>query len=210
MNVVVVHKFTKLAKDAIVIDACDNNPNGEFAGINPFLVGPCPLYDGLVSMTMENGWQYTKVYSEYAQFFSGTDPKTGNDRTIVLPSEQYWVWANRGWTNPISVRYPMGKGRAPLFCLWKGEHLGYVDSRKKIYGPLFVKAVRNTTSYARLEELAKSHPTIYIRDWDGWNMQKHKMSDLSDVLNCTTRKMGHAFFLKAMLENDKILDLLDF
>lgn len=206
MTVHVIHKFAKVKEGSIVVDACNNNPDGEYADINPFLVGPCELYDNMASMTVENGWQYSKVYLEHCDFLSGTE--TGTGRTATVVSDRYWKWARAGWNNPVSVRYPMGKGRVPLFSLWKGEALDYIQARRKIYGPLFIKAVQNTDSFNRLRELA-SVSDVYIRDWDGWNMAKYGMSSLTDVLNCRTRKMGHAFFLKAVLDDDPVLELLD-
>jgi hypothetical protein len=197
-KVTVIHKFTKVpaSQGVVVIDACINTPGGEWAGINPFLIGPCAMYDGHTAMVMENAWQYSKVYKEHAD-------QHGN------PTDRYWQWARAGWANPTSVRYPMGRGRAPLYCLWEGDRLGYVESRKRIYGPLFVRAAQQTESYARLREIHEECEHLYIRDWDGWNMQRHGMTSLTQIINQTRRKMGHGFFLKAMLDNDPVLDVCD-
>jgi len=196
-TIIVAHIFKKIpeAPGVAVVNACNNKAGGEWAGINPFLNGPCDLYDGHTALVMENAWQFSKVYQEHAD-------DDGN------PTQEYWDWAKAGWANPKAVRFPMGKGRAPLYCLWKGERLGYVESRKKIYGPLFKAAAEQTGAYRKLQELHQTATTLYIRDWDGWCMKRHKMANLDEVLHNPKRKMGHGFFLKAMLDQDPILDLL--
>lgn len=145
---------------------------------------------------MENAWQYSKVYPEHADV---------NGK----PTKAYWDWAIAGWNQEHSVRFPMGKGRVPLGCWWKGKMLGYIESRKTIYGPLFIKAAQNTESFKALQTLHDNCKQLYIRDWDGWDMSKHGMTSLTQVINNPKRKMGHGFFLKAMLENDSVLKLLE-
>jgi len=51
--------------------------------LSPFLLGPCKLYEGLVSENMENAWQYSKVY-----------PCHDNNGK---PSNDYFKWAIAGW-----------------------------------------------------------------------------------------------------------------
>jgi hypothetical protein len=57
------------------------------------------------------------------------------------PSAQYWDWAKEGWANQKAERFPMGRGAKPEFSLWDGERLGYIDARKRIYAPLYARAV---------------------------------------------------------------------
>jgi hypothetical protein len=56
--------------------------------LSPFLLGPAPLYDEMFSKTMENAWQYAKVYPEFAN---------ENDD----PTEDYWTWAHAGWSSKL-------------------------------------------------------------------------------------------------------------
>lgn len=51
--------------------------------------------------THENAWQYAKVYHSHVD--------ANGD-----PTEEYWKWAIKGWDNRKAVRYPMGKGKAPV------------------------------------------------------------------------------------------------
>src|SRR5258708_5598355 len=72
--------------------------------LSPFHLGPVPLYDGTRAVSMENAYQFSKVYPVHV------------DETGAIKSD-YWRWARRGWNSP-AIRYPMGKGAKPLFSLW--------------------------------------------------------------------------------------------
>lgn len=160
--------------------------NGWSRGLSPFFLGPCKLYDGFIAKTVENAWQYCKVYKQH------TDANGE-------PTQDYWKWAKQGWENPRAVRYPMGKDATPEYSLWDGQKLGYIEARKKIYVPLYSKAVRNTEAYKKLRELCNTEEEVFLWDFDGYRYDKLGMT-LIDVLNCAERKMGHAFVLKRMLE----------
>lgn len=136
---------------------------------------------------MENGWQYTKVYKQH------TDA-SGD------PTDEYWKWARKGWSDQWAHRYPMGKGAKPEYCLWDGEKLGYIEARKKVYVPLYWKAVKKTPAYKKLKQIYETtDQIIYLWDFDGYNYESLGMS-LFDVINDPTRTMGHAFILARMLE----------
>jgi hypothetical protein len=154
-------------------------------GLSPFFLGPCELYNEYVSTNVENAWQFSKVYKGYID--SG-----GN------PSKEYFNWAIEGWSNPQAIRYPMGKGKIPLYSWWNGEKLIYVEARKKIYVPLYSKSVIQTDSYKKLRELYKERKDLHIWDFDGYDYIKLGMS-FKDVINDSTRKMGHAFVLANLL-----------
>jgi hypothetical protein len=89
------------------------------------------------------------------------------------PSETYFKWAKDGWSRTYANRYPMGRGAIPEYSYWNGKH-------KEIY---------------------KEKKEVFLWDFDGYNHKELKM-DLKQVLNCEERKMGHAFVLAKMLEND--------
>jgi hypothetical protein len=137
---------------------------------------------------MENAWQFSKVYPEHVT-------------ECGLLTSKYWDWAKKGWSDTWAHRYPMGKGAIPLFSYWDGERLGYIDARKKIYAPLYANAVVKTKAYERLCELYKERGTITLFDFDGYDHHKLNMT-LKDVINNPDRKMGHAFVLAMLLQND--------
>jgi len=167
-------------------------------GLSPFVLGPCKLYDPFVSMNMENAWQFSKVYSEFL------------DGDNIKP--EYWDWCKKGWGDKKAYRYPMGKGRIPSFSLWGEERLGYIEARKRIYIPLYFRAVKDTSSFKKLKEVYEEHKTfdrdLYLIDFDAY---RHRMFNMSynDVINCSSRKMGHAFVLAMALECPEELEKLE-
>lgn len=170
------------------VNTTSRTPTSWQRDLSPFFLGPCPLYEGAgiaEAQRMENAWQFAKVYRE--------QQRDGE------PTEDYWRWARDGWRYRRAVRYPMGKGAVPEFSWWDGEALGYVDARKKIYVPLYTKAVIRTAGFAELLRVYREHGELTLWDFDGYDHHKLGMS-LKDVLNDPTRKMGHAFVLAMMLE----------
>lgn len=196
--VIVVHKWARVKNQGMpnveIVDTTSSS--GWSRGLSPFLLGPCNLYGGYISENMENAWQYSKVYKQHVD-------------DAGEPTEEYWKWALKGWRSLGAHRYPMSKGAVPEYSLWDGEHLGYIDARKRIYGPLYIEAVKKTPAWKRLVQMYHDSHEIYLRDWDGWDMAKHKMENLTQVLNNPRRKMGHAFVLKMFLEEDPALEQMD-
>jgi hypothetical protein len=159
-------------------------------GLSPFHCGPCELYGIYVAQNMENAWQYAKVYAEHVDAEQN-------------PTEDYFTWAQWGWNKKKADRYPMGKGKKPLFSYWDGEKYSYIEARKKIYAPLYAKAVEKTAAFATLRELYDSGEEIWLWDFDGYNHRTYNLS-YEEVLNNEKKKMGHAFVLAMMLENQRI------
>lgn len=182
-------------KSSIVITV--SKANNWQKGLSPFVLGPCPLYGDLISKNMENAWQFSKVYPEFVD----------GDRI----KDEYFEWARNGWSDSRAFRYPMGKGRIPSFSYWDGERLGYVAARKKIYIPLYANAVKDTDAFRYLtalyEECIENDRDLYLVDFDAY---RHKQLDMTytDVANCDTKKMGHAFVLAYMLEDMEGLNKL--
>jgi|CXWL01.1.fsa_nt_gi hypothetical protein len=181
--------YTKVAS-GVSVDTTSRS--GQWLGLSPFFLGPCDLYGGRVARNFENAWQYAKVYQDYA------------DKT-EQPTPEYWTWAEAGWANPKAVRYPMGRGAKPLYSLWNGERLGYIDARKRIYAPLYAKLVQATDSFQQLKDLVNHSELVVLRDFDGYDHDAMGLS-LTEVLNLPTRKMGHSFVLKMLLTGDECLE----
>jgi hypothetical protein len=155
-------------------------------GLSPFIVGPVEMYDGLESYNMENAWQYAKVYAEHV----GYDD---------VPTEEYWEWAKEGWACRRAHRYPMGRGAKPKFSWWDGEALDYIEARKKIYIPLYARAVSKTTAFAKLRAIYEERGEVTLWDFDGYDHRALGMS-YKDVVNDPTRSLGHAFVIGFLLE----------
>lgn len=152
--------------------------------LSPFLLGPVELYGGYVAENVENGWQFAKVYM--------THTKDGE------PTEAYWNWAKKGWADRVAHRYPMGKLSIPMYSLWDGQKLDYIEARKKIYLPLYAKAARKTDAYALLEGMAEGQD-ICLFDYDSYNIETRNKT-IEQALDDKTRHFGHGMVLKMMLE----------
>jgi hypothetical protein len=172
-------EFTRISG----LPVCDVTTHGGFfRRLSPMVLGPVPLYAGMWSRTMENAWQYAKVYPQHRY-------------------DGYWPWARVGWDNPRGVRYPMGKGAKPLHSLWAGTEMDYIAARRQIYIPLYAQAVRmhQLPLFLGLRDLARQHGGLVITDFDAYD--HHAMGwSWEQVITCETRKMGHGFVLAMMLE----------
>ena len=171
-----------------VINTTSKAKGNLWTQLSPFHLGPVKLWGGNVSRTMENAWQYSKVYEDYA-----------NVRDREIPTKIWKDWAESGWRNPKAIRYPMGRDEKPLYSFWDGKTYGYVEARAKIYVPLYARLIRKTEAFKRLKGLYRSGEKVALWDFDGYLHEELGMT-LLDVLTCPTRKMGHAFVLLMMLK----------
>ncbi len=170
--------------------AADVTTHGQqYRPLSPMLLGPVPLYGGMWSRTMENAWQFAKVYACHA------DGGVLHDNLAA-----YWPWARAGWDSRRAVRYPFGKGVIPRYSLWAGDELGYIEARRRVYAPLYAQAVRfhQLTLFLNLRERARLGD-IVITDFDAYDHRARGYS-WDDVMNDPDRKMGHGFVLAMMIE----------
>jgi len=179
-------------------------------GLSPFILGPCKLWGGHVSRTMENAWQYSKVYAEHTRLVAPRiDARTSEWAQNFQPTfevrESWLVWAQAGWANVRAVRYPMGKGGpTPLFSYWDGMRFGYLEARQRIYLPLYWAAVYKTVAFSSLVDAARAAAVagrdLVLRDFDGYDWRAAGLPSLDAVITNPARKMGHAFVLALMLK----------
>lgn len=167
--------------DAVVVNVTSCSTDFGKA-LSPFFLGPCELYDGWSSKTMESAWQYSKVYAQHT--------------TDGQPNDGYWLWASKGWSSSRASRYPMGKGAKPLFSLWNGTKLSYIQARKEIYIPLYKEAARKTEAFKHLKFLNSNGFDLVLWDFDGYESS----DSMEHIINDEKRPMGHCFVLKWMLE----------
>lgn len=173
---------------------------------SPFFLGPIELYinnkDGkiIIAKNLENAWQFCKVYEQ----FTNTDDHS--------PSEDYWKWAEEGWNDSQPHRFPLGRRAVkPLYSLWNGKRLTYIEARKTIYAPLYAKYVEQTDAYKKLNDIYvkyccgdlndKHKKPMALLDFDGWDHLGQGYT-LEQVINMEKPKMGHAFVLAGLLENN--------
>lgn len=150
--------------------------------LSPFFLGPCKLYRNFQSKNMENAWQYSKVYKKHLDENNG-------------PSLEYFKWAYYGWNSEYAHRYPMGKGSIPEYSFWNGEHLDYIEARKKIYIPLYSECARKTDAFQKLKRLNDDGIDLVLWDFDGRNTKE----SMDEIINNPYKKCGHGFVIKMML-----------
>lgn len=183
-TVYILPKWGKNPYNGVEVDTTSNS--GKYRDLSPFVFGPIKTYlPHTWALNFENLWQFSKVYPEH----------TYPDGTI---KEEWYEWRRRGWRDTRAHRYPMGKGRKPLFALWNGERLGYIEARKKIYAPIYAEYVARTQSYKLLEAVYFSRENLILRDYDGYDYVAMDRT-LKEVINDPARKMGHAFVLAMLL-----------
>lgn len=170
--------------DGTVINTTSRSTNWS-QGLSPFYLRKVELYGNYVAENMENGWQYSKVYPEYAD-------ENKN------PTKEYYKWAEKGFKKSYADRYPMGKGKKPLYSIWDGKKYGYIEARKHIYIPLYAKSVVKTEAYKTLKAMYDNGEDIVLWDFDAYDYEKLGMT-LDDVINNPNKKMGHAFVLTMLL-----------
>jgi len=180
------HDLSKYPEDAIVID-CTSNSRSDGKWFSPFFLGKMPLYDGYVATSIENGYQFARLFPTYAD--ENGDP---------LPA--YWEWAQKGWQNPKPIKYPMGAWNKPLYHIWKGKRLNRLEAQKQIFVPAYVDLVQKTNAFDKLIHLHKNTTRdIILLDYEGYDHRFLEM-DYDQVINHPDFPIGQGFVLLMMLE----------
>ena len=193
MNLIVIGPKDKAPEGFTVVNTTSKDQVNIGFKLSPFYLGPIALYEGKLAKNMENAWQFSKVYKDFA---------FDNEK----PSPQYFAWAKKGWSDNFAHRYPNGKGAIPLYSYWKTfengkwiEHFWkYIEARKNIYFPLYAKAIVKTDAYQELVNRLNSGEKIALWDFDGYDHAARNMT-YEDVVNSPKYKCGHAFVLYGLL-----------
>lgn len=203
MNLLVIGPKDTAPADFEIINTTSKDKKGLGGQLSPFYLGPVPLYEDMVATNLENAWQFSKVYPEHFDKQSNT----------IL--ESYFTWAKKGWSDSFAHRYPMGKGKIPLFSYWKTfnsenqhwqEHRWtYIDARTNIYIPLYAKLIYKTSAFKKLKTMLKFQHKIALWDFDGYDFEKRNMT-FKDVVFCEKYKCGHAFVIYGLLTEQIIID----
>lgn len=187
----VLPKFKQAPHSGLCVDTTSSF--GQFRELSPFVLGPIQIStQGIYAENFENLWQFAKVYPEYVDV-------EGN------PLPCWYQWRDKGFADKEAHRYPMGKGRIPLYSYWDGRKLGYIDARKQIYATIYGRYILRTGAFKRLldlqDELLGQGSNLILLDYDAYDHRALGMS-LVDVINEPKRKMGHAFVLMMLLTNE--------
>ncbi len=154
-------------------------------------LGPYELKDER-GRIMENVWQFSKTYPRVD---ATTQRKSRYENIIIWkhPSEthladptkaatpdnltpEYWGWRQKGLGAPYAIRYPPGYGKMANCVGLLAETgagialegpLDYIESRKKLYVPLYTRLVRQCPLFAELRRMLERGQNILIAEVDG-------------------------------------------
>eukprot|EP01126_Amoeba_proteus_P027751 TRINITY_DN27491_c0_g1_i1.p1 TRINITY_DN27491_c0_g1~~TRINITY_DN27491_c0_g1_i1.p1 ORF type:complete len:285 (-),score=35.45 TRINITY_DN27491_c0_g1_i1:108-962(-) len=158
--------------------------------LSPFFLGPIPVYyKNIQSPCLENVWQYAKVYKQHVD--SNGDP-----------TEEYWKWAEDGWTQGNAKRFPMGIGARPEYSLWDGKKYPYIPARKAIYSPMYSAAVVKTPAFQILQSLYEKETVLYLWDYDGHDHHRYHRT-YKTVIHDPSKPLGHSFVLAMTVEGQR-------
>lgn len=183
-QVIIYGRGDKVPDDYIKVNTTSKSSEEWSRKFSPFLLGPIiftPYDEKVVSLNFENAWQYSKRYKCH-------------------DLEEWKEWSNNGFNNELAVRFPMGKGAKPMYAYYKKRELGYIESRFKIYAPLYEKCIKKYAkeSFKKLKQMVDDGKYIALFDFDGYYHYGKNMS-LEDVIYNSRKKMGHSFVLLGML-----------
>src|SRR5215211_7376844 len=100
-------------------------------GLSPFTLGPIALYGSHTARIFENAWQFAKLYPEHAD---------ANGQ----PTNQYWTWAQNGWSSTKPFRYIPSVNDGNHFARSGTDTASTTSQRENRYIFLFTKKLSNT------------------------------------------------------------------
>lgn len=201
-------------------------------------LGPYNLVDEK-GRIFENVWQGSKIYPYVPDIIQYQNPYTKDivswqhqyeihiDPDTRLPTEEYWQWREKLMNNKYYVRWPVPKNFTSN-CAYSipecdtNRKLGYILSRKVIYGPLYAKLVRQQELYKVLQQKLENGIRINIIEVDGprkesidyyvntygvsnkWIQSSSipaTRNNLSIMLHDKKHSFGHGYVLAIALQN---------
>lgn len=183
------NEMIETSSDRLVINTTSTSDTWS-RNLSPFYL-KTKSYDNIVSC-VENVYQSSKVYKCHLD--------SNNE-----PNKEWYIWRTKILNSKKPIRYPMGKGSKPEYLYWDGNHYGYLDSRRKIYAPLYGNAVQQVYAYQRLiREYIRSKDNgfdIYLKDFDAYDFHSMNKS-FEQCLDDPNMKFGHSFVLYYLLRKD--------
>jgi len=183
---------------------------------------------------LENVWQFSKCYPmvpnvniPYSSKYNHIVWSWPSEYHLVNnePNDNYWRWRNAGKNNKYPVRNPVGWNhmKTCAFSLEKDEpisesnpRLDYIESRKRIYLPIYYEAVTKSPRFHELKNRLLNGENLLIIEIDGphqeslnYYKQKWNVSDdfiennsvqvteqnLAILLNDPKHPFGHGYCL---------------
>jgi hypothetical protein len=100
---------------------------------------------------------------------------TGETDENGEPLQEFFTRRALGWADSKAHRHvKKGTGpnpNVPLYSWWKGEHLSYLEARKRIYCPIYAQLVEKTKEFQTLKKLVEDGTNLQILGYDGYDFQ---------------------------------------
>lgn len=194
-----------IAADGVPYDRYNVCKNTKYQDLSPMILGP--VYTGtpqsetreLYAYNIEDGWQCSKVWRFHEE-----------------QGMQYWKeWSRRGRFSREARRHripakPNQGGHAtnkniPLYSLYEGQKMSYLEARKKMYMPWYEELVVHTNAYKDLLNKHLSGVNLLLLEYDGLHRDKAEDNvdlteqKLKELIDDESRPFGHGLVLAAML-----------
>jgi len=159
----------------------------EFRFFSPSLLEPV----GGQAKNVENLWQFSQLYKEYADLAGS-------------PTTAYYTWRDAGFNNSLGDRAPLGD-KKPLCAVWHGEKLDPISARRKILVPQYTSAVLAHCSgqLQKLKQMAEIYKDIHLYSDDAYDHLAYDMT-LAEVARNTERPLSHAFIVAGLITGEPI------
>ena len=172
-------------KLSVASHAPTQNPAGwkDLWRLSPFSIVdggvPVPGLDGVRSRTVENAWQFLKVW----------DLEEGWDA----------VTAAAAFESDCAMRFPRGKRRKAVGHYWGAtdEIIDYVEARRRIYLPAYRHLLAQPDRQAQLGRLRKASEAqqIAVWDYDSYAIGDEGLATLRETMTYMSRPFAHAFIV---------------
>lgn len=204
--------------------------------LSPFFIGPVVSSDGAKANIFEIFWQCGKVY-----------PCHDNNGK---PNDDFFKWRDEFYSKETCSKELMRHSCKSLgydhkdtlyFAYYNKETnnweaLNYVEARKKVYFPEYIKLIYNSESYKWIKSLVDIGKKVALVDFDALNIyskqakrkayesyinkckkdnriptltEQHfqQLDNMKDLVSCPYLPVGHSVAIKALLDGD--LEVID-
>jgi hypothetical protein len=150
--------------------------------LSPMFLGPVdkeiwPMIGDDTCLIFENYWQYSKIFLGMKHRQLDPDIPSG----ILTPA--WYTWRKKGFAKTKGQRHPDGtktdevmytdeKGRnwyryrTAVSSYYGNERLGYLESRKRVYVPLYYRLMSTQPAFLALKEAVRLGANVQLLDFD--------------------------------------------
>ncbi len=153
---------------------------------SPFLLGDVYVESGLWASSVENAWQYSKVFPEHTDL-------AGN------PTDEWYAWREEGIERDHPVHSPMRRGAQHLYWFNKGRKLNARAAREELFKPWYMDLARNTDAWDWLVSEYQQGKRIMMRDFKAIDNVAEQRT-FTECLNEPSIPLCHGYLLAEALE----------